>query len=73
MSSRQDSFPARKRSRTEAPTFAVGLIFGGAGACLVAGEGSIKLRRNQPPNHPEAICSTGESGFPWSARDTDGR
>src|SRR4029077_20862152 len=73
MSSRQDSFPARKRSRTEAPTCAVGLIFGGAGAPLVTGDGSIKLRINQRPNHPGVIGSTGKSGFLLTATEMGGR
>src|ERR1700731_1856951 len=73
MSSRQDSFPARKRRRTEAPTGAVGLIFAGAGARLVTGDGSIKLRINQRPNHPGVICSTGESGFSLTATEMGGR
>ena len=73
MSSRQDSFPARKRSRTVVPTCAVGLIFAGAGARLVTADGSIKLRINQRPNHPGVTCSTGESGFPLTATDMGGR
>jgi hypothetical protein len=65
--------PARKRSRTEAPTCAVGLIFAGAAARLVTGDGSIKLRINQRPNHPGLICSTGESGLPLTATEMGGR
>src|ERR1700740_2287600 len=72
-SSRQDSFPATKRSRTEAPTCAVGLLFTGAGARFLTGDGSIKLRINQRPKHPGVICSTGESGFPLTAPERSGR
>src|SRR5882757_3731784 len=52
---------------------AVGLIFAGAGARLVTGDGSIKLRINQRPNHPGVICSTAESGFSLTATQRGGR
>ncbi len=39
----------------------------------VTGDGSIKLRINQRPNHPGVICSTGESGFSLTATTMGGR
>ena len=40
---------------------------------LVTGDGSIKLRINQRPNHPGVICSTGESGCTLTATEMGGR
>src|SRR5260370_41127411 len=70
ISFRQDSFPARKRSRTEAPTRAAGLIFVGGGARLLTGDGSLKLRINQRSNHPGVVYSTGESDCSLTAPET---
>ena len=69
MSSRHNLWPDRNRSRTQESTRAAGLILRGAEARLVLGEGSTKLRINQRPNRPGAICSTGESGFSLSAAE----
>src|SRR5207245_10294923 len=63
----------KKRSKTDKPTTAVGGIFGGAGARLLCGEGSMKLRINHPPNHPGMICSTGSSGLSFSAAEIAGK
>ncbi len=58
--SRHDWLLVRNRSSTEWSIRAAGLIFPGARARLVFGEGSAKLRINQFPNYPGVIWSTGE-------------
>src|ERR1700680_2932539 len=70
--SRHDWLPDKKRSRTERSVRVPGLIYRGAEARLLFGEGSTKLRMNQPPNHPGVISST-EPRFPLSAAEIGGR
>ena len=71
--SRHAWLPDKKRSRTERSVRGPGLIFPGAEARLLFGEGSAKLRINQPPNHPGVISSTEERGFSPSAAEIGGR
>jgi hypothetical protein len=63
----------KKRLRTERSVRGPGLIFPGAEARLLFGEGSAKLRINQPPNHPGVISFTGKRGFSLSAAEIGGR